>query len=349
MSLSAWFSSRSALRAASRAARTSCRVCFRGAASAGASSALLLGFVWALHARAGLRAWIQMGAGAAVGIAPSVAHGLWVGSDHFLESLYLRLDLYDGQSMSIANQWDTFEAGLRRTVSAWAFLGIAASLAALKAPGPARLFGGLWLGFSVLGLAAGGWWRPHYFMQLTPPLAFLAAMGLRQLRPTVNGFAWGAALAFGLMLFLQRDVALSQRDPDAISWELFRRPGYILGEEIADYVRGTTREGDTMYVAFAQADLYYLASRRGAAPQYYYLLAESSKKSFDSVIAAIEARDPAVVVWIQQPPQNRMSAADFQAILERGYARDREFTIPQNENDPIVVFRRKPSDAIASS
>lgn len=305
-------------------------------------SALLLAVAWATVVRAGLSSWLQVGAGAALGLLPSLVHGVWVGSEHFLESLYLRLDLYDDHTLSLSNQWDAFEAGLERTVSGWAFPAIAAALAALKVRGPARLFGGLWLAFSLLGLAVGGWWRPHYFMQLTPPLAFLGALGLRQLRPaTPNGLAWCAALAFALAIFVQRDAALATRSPDEISWTLFQRPGYLLSDEIAEYVRSTTQPDDRIYVAFAQADLYYLSGRRGAAPQYYYLLAESSKKSFDSVIAAIEARDPALVVLIQRPPPNRMSASAFLEILERGYTPVRGFATAHNRNDPIVVFRRK--------
>ncbi len=310
-------------------------------------SALLLAFAWAAVARAGVSAWIHIGAGAALGVFPSVAHGLWVGAEYFLESLYLRFDLYDAQTLSVATQWDLFDVGLQRTVSAWAFLAIASALAAIKVPGPARLFGGLWLAFSVLGLAAGGWWRTHYFMQVIPPLAFLGAMGLRQLRPTANGLAWAAALVFGVLLFVQRDAALGIRSPETISWTLYKRPGYILSGQIANYVRSTTHEEDTIYVAFAQADLYYLSARRGAAPQYYYLLAQSSKKSFDSVIEAIEARDPALVVVIDRPPGNRMSAAAFLEILNRGYAPAREFAIEQSRTDPIVVFRRKAAGARA--
>ena len=119
------------------------------------------------------------------------------------------------------------------------------------------------------------------------PLAFLWLASRAQLGPDgddrtdVGGLLYAAGLltyvTCGVLLFVQRDAALGIRSPETISWTLYKRPGYILSGQIANYIRSTTHEEDTIYVAFAQADLYYLSARRGAAPQYYYLLVTTTR------------------------------------------------------------------------
>jgi hypothetical protein len=101
---------------------------------------------------------------------------------------------------------------------------------------------------------------------------------------------------------------------------------------------------DTIYVAFAEAELYYLSGRRAATPQFYFLHAEHSQSVFDGVIEAIRRRAPEVVLLVQAPPANRMSAEEFLRIVESGYVRDREFTVGEHA-PPIIAFRRKSGDA----
>ncbi len=132
-----------------------------------------------------------------------------------------------------------------------------------------------------------------------------------------------------------------QLDPDSISWQLYYRPGYLLSDEIARYVKRTTGPDETIYVAFAQAEFYYLSERRNAAPQFYYLAAEHSSEVFGRVIEALEERRPSVVLLVQDPPPKQMSRVDFLAILDRGYTWDADFSL-----DParpmIRAYRRRP-------
>ena len=102
---------------------------------------------------------------------------------------------------------------------------------------------------------------------------------------------------------------------------------------------------------FAHADFYHLSNRRSAAPGYYYLLVEHSKRIFDSVIAAIEDREPVLVVLVQHPPQKRMGMGEFLEILDRGYVAVREF-VSERGGTPITVYRRRPEarrDAVAAA
>jgi hypothetical protein len=165
-------------------------------------------------------------------------------------------------------------------------------------------------------------------------------MGLPRLGATSLRTAWIGALSIAFVLFGRGDLTFWFQSPDTISWKLYHRPGYILQNQIAHYIRSVTSESDTIYVAFAEAELYYLSGRRAAVPQFYFLHAQYSKSVFDSIIEAIEGGKPAVVLLVQEPPANQMSPHAFLQILQQGYVRDRVFSVGQDA-PPIVAFRRR--------
>jgi hypothetical protein len=305
------------------------------------ASAFLLVLSWLVVTRAAPSAWLRVAAGATLGLLPSVLHGMWVGWPYYWQSIHeRRLALYNAETVGLAAQWSALTNGLALTVSSWAFLAVGSILAAMRSRARATIFGLLWLGFSIVGVAMGGWWREHYFIQLVPPLAFLAARGLSQLPSTSLRFAWGLALLLALALFARRDVALAFQNGRMISWELYHRPSYLLQDQVGPYIGSVTDEGDTIYVAFAEAELYYLSGRRAATPQLYFLHAQYSKSVFDGVIEAIRERKPAVVLLVQPPPANQMSAEEFLHILQAGYTADRGFAVGESPAS-IIAFRRK--------
>jgi hypothetical protein len=303
-------------------------------------SAWLLTASWILVTRAAPGAWLRLAAGAGLGVLPSVAHGMWVGWEYYWQSIHeRRLVLYTPETLGWSAQAVAIKRVLALTVSSWAFLAIASVLATMRARTRPVVFGILWVAFSALGVAMGGWWREHYFIQLVPSLAFLASVGLTRLRTSPLRAAWTIALILAAVVFVRRDAALAFRTPDAISWELYQRPGYLMAKPIADYIRTQTTDDDTIYVAFAEAEIYYLAGRRAAVPQFYYLHAQYSQRVFDSVTDAIKAGRPAIVVLVNQPPSNMMSPEEFLEILSREYAPGRVFTIPGHPS-VIRLFHR---------
>jgi hypothetical protein len=224
------------------------------------------------------------------------------------------------------------------------FLAVASALALLRSRARYTFFGALWLAFSAMGVAMGGWWREHYFIQLVPALAFLASVGLSSLRGGPLRGLWIIALGLAALLFVRRDAALAFEAPRAISWHLYHRPGYLVAEPIARYIGEHTREDETIYVAFAEAEIYYLAGRRAAVPQFYYLHAQYSRRLFESIVDAIRSRTPALVVLVNDPPPNMMSRTTFLEILNANYVPRRDFRA--FENFPAVtVFHRRAAGA----
>jgi hypothetical protein len=89
-------------------------------------------------------------------------------------------------------------------------------------------------------------------------------------------------------------------------------------------------------VAFGQADLYYLSGRQPAVPnQLYYWTALYNDEEWANAVEAVERRKPALIVWVQAPPPNRMSSERFEQMILEGYEPDRSF-------GSIRLFRRKP-------
>src|SRR5262249_34548863 len=290
--------------------------------------------------RAAPRAWLAAAFGFGLGLLPSVLHGLWIGWPYYWQSIHdRRLMLYNEETVALAVQWNAMTSVVAATASSWAFLAVASVLAARTPRAQATRFGALWLAVSIAGVAMGGWWREHYFIQLVPPLVFLASQGLAQLAAVSLRFAWGCALAIALALFVHRDVALALQSPQALSWSLYHRPGYLLQDHIAAYLSAPTAPEEPIYVAFAEAELYYLAGRRAAVPKFYSLHAQYSQGVFDQITAAVDRRTPVVIVVAQPPPPNRMSDDAFHEILAKGYAPDRVFHI--SEAAPLIAFRRK--------
>lgn len=309
----------------------------------GAASVALAG-CWALITSPGSLAARRVFAGVVLGVTPALAHGAWIGAHHLWESLVVRRALfYNAYTASLERQIDALTAGLQATVPAWAFLFAASAVGVLHRREAPTGFGLLWLGCTILGMAIGGWWRQHYFIQVIPPLAFLAAIGLAQWKKSSLRPAWAVTLGVTALLFVQRDVALAFRHPDAVSWHLYKRPAYQLSYEIANYVKTNTSPSDRIYVAFADAQIYYLSERVAAAPQLFLLDAMFSRQVFDSILDAIRDQTPSLVIMSSGPPPTMMTSSTFRELLERDYVPVRSFSLVGLERDvrPITAYHRR--------
>jgi hypothetical protein len=276
-------------------------------------------------------------AGFAAGLAPCIAHGIWVGWGAFWHNLVtMRGEIYSPAVVGLRGQLARIQGGVGDTLSSWIVPALLFALALTQLPREKRHFCLAWLAAAWLGMQAGFWWDWHFFMQLVPPLCFASGAGLLALARARGRVAWGAGLVLALLLFIARDGRLWLANPYQISFAIYRRDGYLVAEQISDYVAKTTAPSDLLYVAFGQAEIYYLSGRTPAVPgQMYYGHALYVDAMWNQVIAAITARTPAVIVWVQPPPPNRMSGRRFAQLILRGYLPDRKF-------GSVLLFRRKP-------
>ena len=279
-------------------------------------------------------------AGFALGLVPCLVHGWWVGWAHFWHGMVtMRGQYFSPEVVSLAGQLQRIEAAFVDTVSSWAVPAVLFALALVRLPSVQRRFCLAWLLAAIAGMQIGFWWDWHFLMQIVPPLCFAAGSGVlallnahAQMRARI---AWAAALALALLWFVARDGWLWALDPYRISWEVYHRPGYVVAEQLSAYVAKTTAPDDLLYIAFGQAEIYHLSGRRPAVPtQLYYWHARYLDSEWAKAVQAIEQRVPALVIWVQPPPPNRMSAERFAQLVLRGYQPDRKFS-------SVMVFRRK--------
>jgi hypothetical protein len=174
---------------------------------------------------------------------------------------------------------------------------------------------------AVAGAAAGGYWYWHYYLGLVPPVALLAGAGLARLAARPRPLAAGAGAAAAVVFALAFDARLVGASPDETSWRIYRRPAYLASREIARYVADRTSAQDTIYAAFAQADLYYLSRRRCAGSHLYWTEINRVPGAMETVLAALDdpVRRPKYVIGIDQDLEEPGLATAFWARVERLY------------------------------
>lgn len=123
-----------------------------------------------------------------------------------------------------------------------------------------------------------------------------------------------AATALVSLVYNSRVVGAT---PEQTSWNLYRRPAYLASEETAGYLRERTDEDETIYVAFAQADIYYLAERRSVAAQRYWADINRVPGAFDAVVDTMEDSDrrPTYVVEVDRELETPGRAEAFWALV----------------------------------
>lgn len=132
-------------------------------------SGLLLTLAWLGVAKAPRSAAARAVGGFVVAPLVSFAHGYLVGWEHFWDSF--------GRMMFtvsvVATDWRVQLRQLGRssveTAAAWIVLAVLAVLAVMRGQREPSRFGVLWVAAAMAGMAIGGSWFPHYFIQLVPP------------------------------------------------------------------------------------------------------------------------------------------------------------------------------------
>lgn len=169
---------------------------------------------------------------------------------------------------------------------------------------PALFLGGF-AATNAIGVSASGLYFPHYFQQVLPAVAALAAAGVLAAadragiarRPTL---AVGAALALAPLAFASVEFAR------LTGAEATRRlyPGSVFEAmpAIAAEIAALTRPEDSVFIFGAEPEI-LLHAERVSASRYIYLFPlygsfPDAEQRQAGVIAELEAARPAVIVWI---------------------------------------------------
>lgn len=160
----------------------------------------------------------------------------------------------------------------------------------------------LWIIASLFGIATSGDWWAHYLIQITAPFSiWFAGLVIAAIR-SVRSHARVALLTLTVASLLVPYWVVSLGSTERMSNELFSHPGYETQDEIAEWLDEHTPPGATIYVAFDQAAIYYLADRPSAYRHLYDQELRAIPGSYSDIITIIRGPDrPLYIVSTRQP------------------------------------------------
>jgi len=297
--------------------------------------ALVFGCLWLARAKRDRRAIPWFVAAASLPLIVSVTHAwVTVGLSRYAEAVLLyRLRVNTSRAFMSEG---TPLLGLALTFPVWAPLLLGTVEGLRSSRRDTRLFGHLWIVTASLGVAMGGHWLMHYFLQLVVPLATLASRGVvaawdkvsagtpAAIAPLMMASALLFAFIEGTFLFEPAAVGTSR---------LYARPPYLVSGQVAQYLRGHSAKGDTLYVAFYEAEIYHLAEMQGTSRFLFRLDLDELDGAFDSVVRDIEAEKPTFVVDFNQPLAPVRDRERFYRALHLHYDVAQSF-------ESAVIYRR---------
>src|SRR5665811_196163 len=160
----------------------------------------------------------------------------------------------------------------------------------------------LWILASLVGIAIGGDWWAHYLIQIIAPFAiWFAGMVIDAIR-SVRSHTRPALFAVTVVLLLAPYRVITLGSTEEMSNALFSHPGYQAQDEIAQWLNENTPPGATIYVAFDQAAIYYLADRPPAYRHLYDQELRAIPSSYSDIITIIRSPErPLYIVSTRQP------------------------------------------------
>ncbi len=187
---------------------------------------------------------------------------------------------------------------------------------ALLAPAHARTVALGWLAFAFAGVAVGGYFRHHYFLQAAPAVAVLAGAGAAAVgrllaggdsrRPAPEVFATAAvcAVALGIGLLASRTYFFPA-SPMARAHLLYGASPFHEATLVAEHIAARSDPDETVFVLGSEPQIPYLAGRRSASR---YILAyplfgpyaDAGDRQRDALAEVIAAR-PAFIVVTTDP------------------------------------------------
>jgi 4-amino-4-deoxy-L-arabinose transferase-like glycosyltransferase len=259
------------------------------------------------------RPWREtvIAAGAMVASAGAVA-GLaalpWLVSGHFGEFWFANVtynmkysDAVGGERL--LNVAQIHEAAITGGLALWVLAAVGG--VAGRLPQGMKLLTILWLAGSFVGLSWTGRLFGHYYVQLLPGAALLAAVGLlwiasrwSDVRFRVRTYAAMAPLVIVTLVALSYVYLAS--DVDAAHRWKWENSSYaernVEAGAVAARVAQLTDEGDTIYNVGWESQVYALAGRRSAARVFRAAHLEGAPELLDEALRQLEASPPALII-----------------------------------------------------
>ena len=170
------------------------------------------------------------------------------------------------------------------------------------------------LSASILAMAPGFYFRPHYFILVLPPVALLAGSALGWLNKflTTEGMPV-ASISLPILLLivalgsatLQQKFFLFELKPEEVSRVVYGEAAFPESIDVAAYIKAHTVESDRIAVLGSEPQIYFYSDRLSASGHIYmYGLMEPqsyAKQMQQEMIDEVENATPKFVVQVFAP------------------------------------------------
>lgn len=255
----------------------------------------------------------------AVPVGLSALHGWYLGWREYWTALAgYQFAALRGPAGGPAARWADFTGNLgpaaRDLAVVTAMAGVGLWL--LRHSQPARWVLLAWLGGAALGVNLGGSYWPHYYVQLLPPLAVLAAAAIAAIRrPRLRTAAALTALVPQLVWF----AGLVPATPDERQQRI---PYYSLArrdERIAAAIRTETSPDDRIFVLVSQSNIYFLAQRMTDYPYLWGKPIEKIPDALPRLRAMLDGPARPALVVLNSDPGKVDRSGELSRILSQHY------------------------------
>ncbi len=245
-----------------------------------------------------------------------------------------------------------------------------AGLVALRRSGRTALLVFLagWLLTAGVGVSASGYFFPHYFQQLLPPLALTAALGAERVAcaRAWSGAPRAARIAFVCVALLALPAIslypfLTRYTPAEAARKIYPTNYFAEMPALAARIAASTRPEDRVFVFGAEPELLFYA-RRVSASRYIFLFplygpyANALERQQAAAEEVSRARPAAIVMHpsnlFSLPGSERFLTRWTEAYVREGYRADAflavdpaggaELVVGAGDRPPAVGFGREP-------
>lgn len=168
----------------------------------------------------------------------------------------------------------------------------------------------LWAIASAIGVASGGRFFPHYFLQLMPSLAVLTGVVIYD--RFVNGRqhvlsrpAWMLAIFFIVVSVGTTTVLYlspTQAEQRVASSVYHQKEWERASENLGNFIQQRSNQDDVIFNYGRESQLYFYADRAPAIPKFYDWVFEYDEDSLSEVMSGLAETRPAYIVDSAQAP-----------------------------------------------
>jgi 4-amino-4-deoxy-L-arabinose transferase-like glycosyltransferase len=205
----------------------------------------------------------------------------------------------------------------------------------------------VWPLFSFLGVAAGGRFFPHYYIQMIPSLAVLGGVGLQGLCHEIQVKGAGLArrpmaLIFAAILFWALVLSVKTDAPyylnyngTQISLHQYRSPIFSISRFIGHYIRQRTQPDDLVYVWAVNPEINFYALRKTPSP--YLVHRRELKVPAEEVIRALQRSPPKYIIVMEEMKR----FPQLEDYIRGNYQEETEKELDQlKQLWPFYIYRR---------